>query len=234
MSLEFVTPITTKTTFSSGKVITLVVVLAILIGVFLFFYWKQNEVQDAFDNNVKMVDIAIHNTTPTQHFLDIPTKVSSSRRVTIPPYSSDTIQVPVGRAIKSFSHLPTGEQANDMFQVTDQELLSGNIAKDVSGARNFVITQSGVFPERVLSREVQLVNSSKFPIMFVEKVRDFDSKRWSSEIIPPMSYITKDLVAPNTIYNVVHPTKESSPLVSTATPLKLSKMEFDGHDINIS
>lgn len=233
--IEFVTPVTSKASYSSGKVMLLLIVIAVLVGILLFFYWKGNEVRDRFDG-YKNVDIAIHNTTPAQQFIDIPAtnKSDKSRRVTINPYASETVQVPVGKLLKSFSHLPSGERVNDAFQVGEQELLSGNLQSGVASARNFVITQSGIYPERVLSRNVHLVNRSNYPIMFVEKVKDFASKRWSSDIIPPMSFIEKDFVAPNTLYDVVHPTKESSPLASTVTPLKTGMMAFTGNDILVS
>lgn len=230
--MEYVTPVTTTKAFPTSKVIVLVIVIAVLIGIGLFFYWKGSNVKDNISKLIS-IDIALHNTTPTQHFIDIPTRVKSSRRVVLDPYSSETMRVPVDSLIRSFSHLPSGERINDSFKVNSSvESLQGTADPSQSGPRSFVITHSGIFPERVLSRDVLLSNSSHFPILFVEKVRDFENKRWSSDIIPPMSYITKDLVAPGTMYEVVHPTKESSPIASTVTGLKTSKLDFNGSSIS--
>lgn len=244
MAIEIVTPVVTTKTFSTSKVLTLLIVIAVLIGVFWFFWWKSEELQTK-ETRMRNIDIALHNTTPTQHFIDIPTIPAatistarstnpSSRRLVVDPYSSETVQVPMDKVIRSFSHLPTGERINDAFKVDSSQESTGSKADvNVSGVRSFIITHSGIFPERVLSRDVQLVNESNFPVMFVEKVRDFPGKRWSSEIIPPMTYITKDLVSPGSLYDVVHPTKEGEPITSIATPLKTSKMTFNGKTVSI-
>lgn len=233
MSSRSVAPVVTTKTFSSTTVIVLVIILFIFVGLGMFFYWKGNVISQNMENISKFreVEVALHNTTPSQQFVDIPTRTPGSRRVIVDPFSSQNIMVPVGRTIKLFSHLPSGERVNDAFKVAEEDVLGktgGNGGPNAGQLiHNYVLTLSGVFPERVLSKDVQLVNKSQIPVMFVEKTRD-GAKRWSSEIVPPMSYITKEFVAPGVLYDIVHPTQESQPITSLSTALKTAKITFDG------
>lgn len=227
MSARSIEPVVTTKTFSSTLVIVLVIILFVFVGLGMFFYWKGEGITQDMENvnRLREVEVALHNTTPSQQFVDIPTRTPGSRRVTIAPFSSESIMVPVGRTVKLFSHLPTGERVNDAFKVAEEDLLKSGGSKGL--IHNYILTLSGVFPERVLSKDVQLVNKSKIPVMFVEKSRD-GSKRWSSDIVPPMSYITKEFLAPGVLYDIVHPTQESQPITSLSTPLKTAKITFDG------
>lgn len=211
----FMIPVEVKAEHSSSKIFVMLIILGVLVGVIMFIYYTHHHRNRKRDTDaINNVPMSVRNVTNTPQHLLLP----GGQRVTIQPGDTAEMTVPQNSNIRTETFLSSGEVIRDRFQV---------ISTNPKQPLEFYFTNSGVRSPTSISRDVRFVNNAPYPVIFVERTAQ-NGRRWGSDIVPPFSEITSDVIGNGTMWEVVHPTDEDNPIAKTTTGFRNQAIIFDG------
>lgn len=215
----FMIPVEVKAEHSSTKIIVLLVILAVLVGIGMFMYYRNHHRTRKLDfETIDSVPITVKNTTQLNQHLILP----SGQRVTIEPDETAELKVSQGSTIRTETFLSSGELLKDVFRV---------VSTDPKKTLEYFFTNSGVRLPENISRNVRLINNSDIPVIFVERTIH-NGRRWGSDIVPPHSEIVRDIFGNATTWEVVHPTDEDNPISKVLSGFRNTALIFDGEKLS--
>lgn len=215
----FMIPIEANAEHSSSKIIILFIIVAVLIGIAMYMYYRNHHRtrQHSFEK-IDTVPITVKNTSLLKQHLILP----AGQRIIIEPGDTASLTVPQGATIRTETFLTSGELLRDVFRV---------VIADPKKTAEYFFTNSGITEATNITKNLRFVNNSDIPVIFVERTIQ-NGRRWGSDIVPPHSEITQDIVGNSTLWEVVHPTDEDNPISKTKTGFRNTALIFDGERLS--
>ena len=202
-------PVTTKATYSIGPILIGFIIIGLLVGVGLYLYLRNHH--NEYEEGGEHMIIKVSNTTTIPYTLSLP----SGRKVKLAPKYSTKISATRHENITAEAHNYDGTATRYNYTLSHPEI------------KHIYITPSGIRTNVSGSDNVQFINQSYFPVMFVER-SSRGGRRWASDIVPPQKSTSGNFVGKITTWEVVHPTDENQPIAEITVGGKAQKLIFDG------
>lgn len=208
-----VVPVTTDATYSIGPIILAFVIVGILVGVAMYLYMKQHH--NEYSQGGGQMTVLITNNSQIPYVVTL----SDGRKLSLAPDQSAKISVNHNQPITASGYNYDGTQVNHTYVVTNRR------------TRNIHITPSGFRTNITGNNNTQLVNDASYPVMFVERSNK-GGRRWASDIVPPHGVTDGNFVGARTLWEVVHPTSEDSPISQVTVGGRPKRLVFDGNKLS--
>lgn len=210
-SQNVIVPVTTEATYSTGPIMVGFIIIILLVGVALFLYTRNHH--NERDRGGGEMDILISNKSQLPYNVILP-----DSKMLISPNTTIKVTLSQYDIIKATAHTYDGQELSYEFKVSNPKI------------KKIYLSPSG-FSSNVSGEEnVEFVNNSPYPILFIER-SDSGGRRWGTDIVPPMSSSGGHFVAQNTVWEVSHPTDEDNPIDHLTVSGKVKQIIYDGNSL---
>lgn len=210
-SPKMIVPVTTEATYSTGPMMIGFIIIILLVGVALFLYTRNHH--NERDRGGGEMDILISNKSQLPFNVTLP-----DSRMLLSPNTTMKVNISQYDIIKATAHTYDGQELSYEFKVSNPKI------------KKIYLSPSGFSSNLSGTEDVEFVNNSPYPILFIER-SDSGSRRWGTDIVPPRSSSGGHFVARNTIWEVSHPTDENNPIDHLTVSGKVKQIIYDGNSL---
>lgn len=195
-----------KRRYGLAPVIIAVLVVVVLVGIALYLYSEHHH--NEYDQAGGYMSMKVTNKS------NIPYQVQyNGDKYHLGPEDSMDISVAQFSPISATGYNYDGTPVRHIYRAVNRN------------ATQLYLTHSGIEDE-YSGKHVELVNSSTFPIMFIEQSPQ-GSRRWQTGVLPPHRMV-EHFIGRGTVLQVSHPTAENEPIAQLTVNSNPSQIIFDG------
>nr|QBK86663.1 MAG: hypothetical protein LCMAC102_04600 [Marseillevirus LCMAC102] len=202
----------TEASFSIGPIIIGFIIIGFLVGIALYFYTKTHH--NEYDQGGGHIMLIITNESKIPYIITF----ANNKTIELLPDQQSKVSVGHHDILTAKGYNYDGTPVEHIYKISNPNanklyITSAGFRSNISGADN-----------------VQFVNNSPYPIMFIEKSSK-GGRRWASDIVPPHNTTKSHFVGKRTTWEVAHPTAENQPIAELTVHGKATKLVFDGSSL---
>lgn len=207
-----VVPVTTDATYSTGPIILSFVIVGILVSVAMYLYMKRHH--NEYSQGGGQMQVSVVNNSQIPYIVTL----SDGRKLTLSPDQTAKVSLIHNQYIVASGYNYDGTPITHTYVVMNRN------------TKKLHITPSGFRTNIASNDNAQLVNDAPYPVMFVERSNK-GGRRWASNIVSPHQTEDGVFIGSKTMWEVVHPTAEDSPISHVTVAGRPKRLIFDGHKL---
>lgn len=207
-SPKVIVPVKTEATYSTGPIMVGFIIIVILVGVALFLYTRNHHTESSHGG--EQMNITIKNLSQLPYVISLPSKT----KINLEKDKETKVSLAQYDIIKAMSYTYDGQKIEHEFKISNPKI------------KTVYISPSGFSSNISSMNNVEFVNNSRYPVLFIERSEN-GSRRWGTDIIPPLSKSKGHFMAQNTVWEVTHPTDENTPLDQITVGGKINQLIYD-------